>query len=331
MHRGRRSTSIGSLSISVALGVLTLLGACSDSASGDEKTNDAGVSTFIAIHMEVHPSQGVLPKDTKHPQEMWPTLGELVASADRHRVRLTLEFNPQWATYILADQGRLGTLRSWETTGHEIALHHHGPSHGDWNGYTDRTDKTSDSRYIGTIPQMMALMRKLPAGGKILSGGITNETTDWPEGVVYDTNGGTEKRDLLSQPARIVYNGHSVTQLRYRMYATKNKEAAALNEIEAGFDQVGNGTYMGIVFHCFDYHAGERTAAIDALFASLDKHGVSTVATSTLMSKIDPQTLSSVDLGVAPDGSAPYCGDGICGPVEAKGGFCPQDCKDAGT
>ena len=60
------------------------------------------------------------------------------------------------------------------------------------------------------------------------------------------------------------------------------------------------------------------------------QQGIATTAVSTLMGKIDPKTLPDVGLGVALDGSTPYCGDGICGPVEKKGGFCPQDCEDAG-
>jgi hypothetical protein len=316
------------LAVGLALGILTP--GCGDvSETNPEPVADGGVQdgsasqsfvAFVAVHLEVGTATGqakVLPRETTHPQRTWPTLLKLVSAADRDGVRLTLQFNPQWATYVLEDAARLAQVRAWEKKGHEIALHHHGPTHGDWNGYTNRVDKKSDPGYIGDVDQMMALVGKLPAAGKILSGGITDEATDWPSEVIYDTSGGVNESDLLSTPRRVVFNGTPVNQITYRMYATANQQAADLDEIEAGYLAGTANTIMGLVFHAADYSV--RGDKIDRLFRSLAENKI---ATATVQRILEGRPVASADAGVKP-----FCGDGVCGAVEKSGGFCPQDCK----
>ncbi len=70
--------------------------------------------------------------------------------------------------------------------GHEIGLHHHGYDHGDWNGYTNRRGKELDSRYRGSVRDMMRFMNEL-VQNQILSGTSTDEGYDYPQGIKYDT------------------------------------------------------------------------------------------------------------------------------------------------
>jgi len=201
--------------------------------------------------------------------------------ADKYNHKLTLEFNPNWATYILQDSSKLNLLRSWEQNGHEIALHHHGPTHPDWNGYTNREDKKSDPKYKGTIEDMMKLINQLPASGKVLTAGATDETTDWAQGVIYDTNGGTSKNDLLSTPQIVSWNGFQVTQLKYRMYAVGIPTDADLNEIESAYSSAKNGEIIGIVFHVHDYD--KRKSEITALFESLKNNNLKVKAVKNIL------------------------------------------------
>ena len=83
-------------------------------------------TAFVAIHLE----PGSDARTTERPAQYWQTLVNLIETADEHNVTLTLMFNPQWATHILANQTKLDLLRSWEAEGHEIAAHHHSPSYG---------------------------------------------------------------------------------------------------------------------------------------------------------------------------------------------------------
>jgi hypothetical protein len=131
----------------------------------------------------------------------------------------------------------------------------------------------SDSRYRGTVADMMRIIRRLPIDGVIATAGATDEETDWPFGVPFDTNGGPNLTDLLSVPTKIDLKsrGLTVTQVKYRMYAVATAQAAPLSEIEAAYDSSGN-QIMGIVFHVHDY--ADRKQAIDELFDSLRDNGV---------------------------------------------------------
>ena len=228
---------------------------------------------------------GGTPKILDYQEKTWPTLVELIKLADKYDFKLTLEFNPQWAFYILADESRLKLLRNWEQNNHEIALHHHGPSHEDWNGYSNIEAKKKDPRYIGTISEMMSIMEQLSVSGKILSGGITNENTDWPKGIIYDTDGGELKTDLLSKPKNITFNNFPVLQLRYRQYATISSKSASLVEIKESYSN-NEDAIMGIVFHAHDYNrTSQNQSDIKKLFASLSENNIEIKTVKDILSE----------------------------------------------
>jgi len=167
---------------------------------------------------------GSNPKTTENPETYWDTLIELVNTADGYTLKLNLLCNPQWASYILQDEARLAVLRAWGTGGHLIDLHHHGPHHAYWNGYTNQPGYTHHEKDIGTIEEMMALMNQLPDYGQITTGCITmdeDRDDDWPAGMIYSADGGVSgASDLISTPEIVTYNCQQATKITNNMYAT---------------------------------------------------------------------------------------------------------------
>ncbi len=154
--------------------------------------------SFLAIHLEV----GGDTINLEYQKAYWLTAVNLVKLADQYSAKLTLQFNPQWAEYILNDPNKLNLLRKWQQHGHEVGLHHHGYDHGDWNGYTNRPRKEDDPRFRGTIRDMIKLMGQLVQPYQLLSGTITDEEFDYPEGIKYDTEGISIKH-VRSKPKQV--------------------------------------------------------------------------------------------------------------------------------
>lgn len=227
-------------------------------------------TAFISIHME----PGQIPTTTEWPEEYWDDLSNLIALADEYDVKLTLNFNPQWGMYILADEERLELLRSWEANGHEIALHHHGPHHDNWNGYTNQEEYMTDKKYIGTVEDMMDIMKQLPASGQIVTAGIGEEEDidpDWPDDVSYETDGGSEGiDDLLSLPTLHDYGGHTVVGLRHVGYTTGTQ--VSLPEMLKAFTTSKKGEIVGIIFHEHNYV--EQPDDVEKLFQFLEKQNI---------------------------------------------------------
>ena len=237
-------------------------------------------TALISIHMEA----GSNPSTTDYPALHWRDLVNLIALADEYNVKLSLVFNPQWATYILDDEEKLTLLRSWEANGHEIGLHHHGPHHGGWNGYTDQEEYKDDLKYVGTIEDMMNLVNQLPLSGQVLVAGIGAEEDvdyDWPEGIIYETDGGADpEEDILSNPSINTYNGHTVISLRHAQYQV-GKMSLSLEEIESYLQEPETEKYMGIVFHEKNY--AEDPSKIEDLFQLFQEYNVEVKTVQEIM------------------------------------------------
>jgi len=249
--------------------------------AGEKQSGEYTIKTaFISIHME----PGSNPSTTEYPELHWPDLVSLIALADEYNIKLSLVFNPQWAVYILDDEEKLALLRSWEVAGHEIGLHHHGPHHGSWNGYTDQEEYKDDLKYIGSGEDMMSLLNQLPASGQILVAGIGGEEDvdlDWPDGVIYETDGGADgAADILSNPTKNVYNGHTVISLRHAQYQV-GKMSLSLGEIASYLEESQSEKYMGIVFHEKNY--AKDPAKIEQLFQLFQDHDVEVKTVQSIM------------------------------------------------
>lgn len=264
-----------------AVVVLLALGGCCD--DGDQSNDQAvtGQRVFIAVHCEPGPT----PASTDYAGLTWPSLVQLVDSADRSNLALTLMLNPQWAMHIVESQDRLALARDWEANGHEFALHHHGPHMNAWNGYTDQEAYSGSPEYLGTIADMMAAMNQLPEFGQIQTACVTVEDQpfDFPGGVVYATNGGADKLDdLWSTPTPQTWNGQNVLQLSHARYAASfNEVNIDLRQMERILNDGPESEVMGLVFHCFEY--ADNPAAFDALFRLLDERGATTQSVAAII------------------------------------------------
>ena len=213
-----------------------------------KSVNDKKVSgpfaTFLAIHFEV----GGDTKDLEYQSRFWPAAAGLVELADHYDAKLTLQFNPQWAEYILKENNRLALLKSWQKNGHEVALHHHGYDHRNWNGYTNRPGKSNAPGYRGRVEDMIDLVARLAAPYKLLSGTITDEGSDHPECIKYDTEG-IRIDHARSRPQRVVLGGNNAVQVGMAFLSfdgdiRRFKEEYARSEEDEVF---------GVVTHEYDF------------------------------------------------------------------------------
>ncbi len=259
------------------------LGEEENSSDGTDNFSELGYSVpvFIVIHLE----SGNDPQTTLYQKKYWSALVDLVALADTYDVSLTLEFNPQWATYILEDSEKLTLVRSWEAKGHEIGVHHHGPHHGSWNGYTNEVEYIDNPQYIGAIDDMMELLNQLPISGKIVTGGISTDEDkdfDWPDGILYNIDGGMNGvDDLLSSPTQDTFAGNEVISLTHAQYATDGKIAVSLQDIDKALGRADDGEVLGIIFHEKNY--AEHPEDIEELFQLFQENNVEVETVSEIL------------------------------------------------
>jgi len=242
---------------------------------------DEGVDFFIAIHCE----PGGDPLSTNYVALNWLALTDLVNSADDHNMKLTLLMNPQWATYILEDEHRLGLVRGWESNGHEIGLHSHGPHMNSWNGYTNQEQYFNSPDFIGTMDDLVDVVNQLPASGQMVTACIASEDQeyDFPSGIIYETNGGSDKLDdLWSTPTEYTWNGQDVLRVTHARYAVSFSEVNTdLQQMSKILDDNESDEIMGIVFHCFEY-AGDQVP-YNALFRLLEEREIHTNTVSVII------------------------------------------------
>lgn len=245
---------------------------------------------FIAIHLDPQANQYLA-----YQAQYWPELKSLVALADEYEIKLTLCFSPQWAIYILdpnADEDRLATVHSWELEGHEIAVHHHGPSKiGVWDGYTNEEQFWNKPAFFGTMDEAMVLLSQLSSDGLITTVGILgspDDDLDWPSTATIEINGGDsqQKKGLVQPLSFTKKNGTSVVFLAHGFYNSTGGESIAggtgvsLEDIQKAFDSTEEGI-IGLVFHERDYAADKE--GVEALFKWLHEAGVEVKTPRTIV------------------------------------------------
>ncbi len=169
---------------------------------------------------------------------------------------MNIWMNPQWVTYILADNDRTSLVRSWVANGHEIGFHHHGPHLGSWNGYTNQNEFMNDPEYIGTINEAMQLFEEL-LEEPVVAGTIADKdiAEDFPVGLLYHTSGGSDKQDhLYSIPETATENGQIYQNLTHaRLGASRNAVNLDVGELELFIRKYNGDKVMGVIFHVKDY------------------------------------------------------------------------------
>lgn len=200
--------------------------------------------TFFVIHLEV----GKDTKNLKHQNKYWLTMADFVELADQYNAKLTLQFNPQWAEYILQDKKRFHILKKWQEKGHEIALHHHGYDHANWNGFTNREGINDDSRYRGSVNDMMKLMNQISYPYELLSGTVTDDQYDYPEGIKYDTQG-IRIHHARTKPKKVILGDRIVNQVGMAFLSFKgNIERFRQDYMKSESDEI-----FGVVTHEADF------------------------------------------------------------------------------
>lgn len=231
---------------------LSLFGCIGESVNATQ-TNVQLRGAFLSIHLEVSSNQVIA--------QAWPQLASLIEEANGRDFDITLMFSPQWATYVY-DNDLLNIVHQWEDAGHEIALHHHGPSHATFDGYTNDRSRITPSPtpgrqpYQGTMLDLIALMLPLSQQGMI-SASMTDEDIDWPAGFRFNAstpeNGGPSKEGLLSSPALVNYVGQPVVQISKSGYAIERLDSTNrsvnLTDIENGLQTAISNQLMGLVIN----------------------------------------------------------------------------------
>jgi hypothetical protein len=238
----------------VILVLLFLVSSCNIIGEDIEEPTEPALekNVFIAIHLE----PGGQPTTTDYPEQYWPTLIDLVEAADQFDQKLNLFFNPQWGTYILEDPEKLSLVREWESNGHLLGMHHHGPHHGSWNGYTNQDEFMINGKYMGTMDDAMEIMNQLPINGKILAGTFAvdeDKPYDHPD-VYYSADGGLYmEADIVTVPTLVEYNGHEVLELSHAIYGTGGNSAVSLDSVQVAIDSMNKDEVAGIVWHCKNF------------------------------------------------------------------------------
>ncbi len=238
---------------------------------------------FIALHLEVSRPPRIA--------ALWPLLEQFIALADRYGVKVTLQFSWPWAEYVYRND-LLDVVHAWEAEGHEIALHHHGPTHKFFDGYTNapqavRSDGwyATEYGYLGDMNALMEFLAPLSQKG-ITSAGMSDEDADWPEGVLYfatDSGETPSQDDLLSRPLETTHNGYPVVEIYNAGYEIGHLGAAAvgLAEVEQALQTATADEYLGLVFN--DETLEQDFALIEPLFRLLDEYGLPVSTVSALL------------------------------------------------
>jgi len=270
----------------IFLQIALLLSACSKTDELQPINNSK--YTFVAIHFEagykgrlnndlpIDIPEEYLTMDFGWQEYLFETAKKLVQKADDYGFHLTLEFNSQWAEYILLDNAKINTVREWQERGHEIAFHHHSLNHPDWNGYSNDPNAISNPiPFLGNVDIGLDFVRNLAAPKNITTAMIGGLPIDMPqsyenasENLIF-TSGNQyssfeQYGNLRSlKPYRIIKNnGAEITYLTHRELTTVLSDFTpeeALNIYKAEYNNIQNEEVYGIVFHCFDYHETEET------------------------------------------------------------------------
>ena len=261
---------------------------CSCSETEELQPINESKYTFVAIHFEagykgrlvndlpIDFPEEYLTMDFGWQEYLFETAKKLVQKANDYGFHLTLEFNPQWAEYILLDNSRINTVKEWQEQGHEIAFHHHSLNHPDWNGYSNDPNATTNLiPFLGNVDIGLDFVRNLAAPENITTAMIGGLPIDMPnsfenttEDLIF-TSGNQyssfeQYGNLRSlKPYRVIKNNRAeITYVTHRQLTTGLNDftpAEALNIFKAEYNNIQDEDIYGIVFHCFDYHETEET------------------------------------------------------------------------
>jgi len=252
------------------------------------ENNSALGASYLIIHFE--------PATDAQIDEMWPYLQDFITSADAGNHDLTLAFAHHWASNILANSTRLNDVRTWETNGHELALHHHSRDHPtEWDGYSNSPTPPRPNAYKGNMSALMDLMNQLPIDGKIVTAAGDGRETDWHPELLYSAEAGDKvPADMVSQPETKTYGGNDVmmvTKAGYKVHFTSYD--LTLNFIDSELNASTDADIHGFVIQnetFIDY-----VSELQALFDLLESRGVPLRSLGDILSNYSDEDVEGVD------------------------------------
>ncbi len=239
---------------------------------------------FIAVHNE--PYNSAAAKSEVELENAFNNLVNMIDAADEQNIKLTLMFSASWADYILTEPIRTRIFESWVAAGHEIAGHHHGLTHGAWDGYsalpeleaiqTRAANKDgAPEPYQGTLKDYSTELKRLnPA----FNSGCMNEENnkqEMPDDVIYSTCSGysnysndiVEKMDqdsVLVGDNQLIVSAMINDHMRYWISHYNIGAANRAIEAIAYFDQMEAGAF-GMVLHSTNANQSGFEAALKTL------------------------------------------------------------------
>lgn len=132
-------------------------------ASKNTSYSGATVPLVMSIHMEpsgarecdVDGVRCASPEKFAHNLEK---LKALISSLNQRGLTGTFEADVQWLERLMEDESGKETVKYLMVSGHEMALHHHGWDHEDWDGYSDNPQAylTPHPNYPNLVAQPMS-------------------------------------------------------------------------------------------------------------------------------------------------------------------------------
>lgn len=220
---------------------------------------------YAAIHLEPRdetvPNTYALDYQARH----WPSLVEMVSSAETRGHRLTLMFAPQWIEYIGTDSARTDLFLSWSERGHELAVHHHGPANPDWDGFTDNAPMSiADSPdYRGTAEDMLAILEML--GTEMVS--YNGSPDAMPQGMHTVAIGG-QSESACFEDTFLEINGASYFTRGFKSVEDEH----SVQDIEDGFAACPIGQTLGVSWHAAHYTTEPQM--VERIFDAFAANGV---------------------------------------------------------
>ena len=207
-------------------------------------------------------------------EDDWNALEALVAAADARQLKLTIQFNPLWATTLQASPDRLVAVANWVGNGHELGGHHHVFTHpGGWDGYSNQVIAQSSPLFVGDMQDWLVDLESAIAGAADVMT-VSSKDYDFPSGMEFQTGGSSSTAspsDAAREPQIILINGQPVWNLTHAaliaggVWQTEAMKDAFLAATE---DEV-----FGAAFHPQDYYEGNR-AEVDDWLDFLDRRTI---------------------------------------------------------
>jgi len=250
-----------------------------------EEIPETDIPNELLGHLNIHLEPIALEEIPDH----YKVLVSIVEMADKYDQSLNIHISSTWAEYFLNNKEALAQVRNWEANGHMLGLHHHGFSHATWDGYTNSKSPMKRPDYQGNMEALYELVSQVSNDGSISLGSMTDEDTDWIEGLLYSTNKDkslSKQENLLSVIKEVEYNGQTVLVLTKTGYIVGRETVdVSLEEIEKAIIDAQSDEYLGLVLSDENFLSSSYLDDLEDLFVLLDDYGVKMMDVESLLAQ----------------------------------------------